>query len=573
MVAGGQGSETPVKGSECEKQGAYSPGQVEVFSAEQSEKKDSADKEKPSILKRVLGFGAQIYPDRRAGRDRRSGRDRRVKQVPFEGPDRRSGKDRRKAKRRIRKLRIPIFFKLSGLSILLILLVISTISLSVLREQKKHFTRQLLDLGQSMIRVASSNAADKILGEEDLAMSKLVNDISSNDQILYALITDHRNVIKAHTKIDLVGKIYRKPTIKRVLKEEKGVRASAIYNGEEECLFFEAPVMYQKLKIGEVYLAISKRRVLENLRNAKNYFALLAIVMALVGVFLSLLLSVYFSHPIRQLGEITLSLGKGDFSRRIKVSRNDEFGDLAYAFNRMASDLELQGKIKDSFGRYVTPEIVEMILSNPDKLWMKGSMVEATVLFVDIRNFTALSENRDPEVVLRLLNDYLTRVTDTVIKYGGHINKFAGDEAMAVFGAPIAKEHHAEAAVKAALEIQREIAELNRQEALRDMTLHIGIGINSGPMVAGNLGSEKRMEYTVIGDNVNVASRLTSIARAGEILITKETCDLIKDDSMVALEGKGKVPVKGRKREIMIYRVLGMEDTKNVVLKKGAIQA
>jgi len=240
----------------------------------------------------------------------------------------------------------------------------------------------------------------------------------------------------------------------------------------------------------------------------------------------------------------------------VKMKRNDEFSDLADAFNRMAEDLELQEKIKDSFGRYVTPEIVEMILANPDKRWMKGSKVDATVLFVDIRGFTSLSENVDPEAVVDLLNDYLTRVTNSVIKYGGHLNKFLGDEAMAVFGAPLGNPSHSEAAVKAALEIQKEIEDLNGKRKIGQATIGVGVGVNSGEMVAGNLGSEKKMEYTVIGDNVNVASRLTSIAKAGEILITKGSYDLLPNKAWLKIEERGSVPVKGRKSEITIYQVM-----------------
>jgi adenylate cyclase len=193
----------------------------------------------------------------------------------------------------------------------------------------------------------------------------------------------------------------------------------------------------------------------------------------------------------------------------------------------MAEDLEVKEKIKDSFGRYVTPEIVDIILANPDSRWMKGATVEASVLFVDIRGFTALSENKTPEVIVDLLNDYLTRVTDSVIKHGGHVNKFVGDEAMAVFGAPAANPGHAQAAIRAALEIQDEIAELNRQKKMNGMKIGVGVGINCGEMLSENLGSQKRMVYTVIGDNVYIASRLTKVAKAGEILISQKTFDAI----------------------------------------------
>jgi adenylate cyclase len=225
----------------------------------------------------------------------------------------------------------------------------------------------------------------------------------------------------------------------------------------------------------------------------------------------------------------------------------------------MAEDLVLKEKIKDSFGQYVTPEIVDMILENPDNEWMKGSKVEATVLFVDIRGFTAIAEEKEPETVVELLNDHFTRVTDIVIRYGGHLNKFVGDEVMAVFGTPAPNPEHAEAAVRAALDIRKEMARLGRDKEMGDLSFQVGTGINSGEIVAGNLGSPKRMEYTVIGDNVNVASRLTSLAKGGEILISKQTYESIKDKGRLKVSERGKVPVKGKKVGITIYNVLSLD--------------
>jgi adenylate cyclase len=500
------------------------------------------------------------YPhERRTGLDRRSGLDRRRKQEPFEGPEKRSGKERRKGDRRSRRARIPIFIKLAIMSTLLICLVIAAISFTILRRQENQFTTQLMDFGKSLVRTASNSAPDKILGEEDLALFQLVKDIAENDQVVFAAVTDHRRITRAHTLIEVVGKPYIRPEEVRLIEEGNQLRTSMIRYMGEDLLYFEMPVNYQKLRVGAVHLGVSQRKIIENLGEAKIFILVLTLLMTALGILLSLGLSMYFTGPIRQLRESAKALGMGLFDYRIKTFRNDELGDLAYSFNRMAEDLELKEKIKDSFGRYVTPEIVDMILAKPNDEWMKGSKVEATVLFADIRGFTAIAENKDPQAVLDLLNDYLTRVTDAVIRHGGHLNKFAGDEAMAVFGAPLADSNHAEAAVKAALEIQRSVAESDAKGREDHFRLRVGIGINSGEVVAGNLGSSKKMEYTVIGDNVNVAARLTSIARGGEILITKRTYDAIQEREGLRMEERGMAPVKGRKQGITVYCVIPSE--------------
>ncbi|MEJ2726046.1 MAG: hypothetical protein P8175_15680, partial [Deltaproteobacteria bacterium] len=173
--------------------------------------RNSRDSRSIGLFERLFYVRFNGYPDRRGGRDRRSGKDRRMKQEPFSGPDRRSGFDRRRHERRARRLRIPIFIKLAALSTLLIFLVISTISFSTLRRQKTQFTEQLISLGQSMVRIVRNNAPDKMLGEEDLALFQLVDDITKNEQVVYALITDHKQMIRAHSRIEEVGEQYFEP--------------------------------------------------------------------------------------------------------------------------------------------------------------------------------------------------------------------------------------------------------------------------------------------------------------------------------------------------------------------------
>jgi adenylate cyclase len=339
-------------------------------------------------------------------------------------------------------------------------LFICFISFIILWEQKQQFISQLTDFGDSLVRIAGSNAADKILGEEELVLFQLAKNLAQNEQVLFAVITDHKKIVRAHSRMENLGLAYEPPEKVAILRPT-GRCEKHHPCGERSSTLKRSSV--QNLKVGEVHVAVSQAKILKSLSDAKFFVLMLTLVVIGMGVVLSLGLSMYFTVPIRQLSETAKALGMGQFSHRVRTTRNDEFGDLAFAFNRMAEDLEVKEKIKDSFGRYVTPEIVDIILANPESQWMKGATVEASVLFVDIRGFTALSENKTPETIVDLLNDYLTRVTDSVIKHGGHVNKFVGDEAMAVFGAPAANPDHAQAAVRAALEIRMR-SELNRQK-------------------------------------------------------------------------------------------------------------
>jgi len=492
-----------------------------------------------------------------ASYDRRNGIDLRIERTPIAFPDRRKTEERRREEPLRRPFRIPIFLKLATLFTLVILLVISAISYSMLRKQREQFIGQLMNLGQSMIRIVANNASDKLLGEEDLALFGLVNDIAETEQIVYAAIIDGQGMVRAHSRIDEAGKSYVPLKKTHIVKKERDLIISRIVDEGEDRLFFEAPITYQGLRVGEVHITISQKELLESIRESTNSILILTGVILSLGVLLCLGLSAYFSNPIRKLGETTKALGSGSFSHRVRINRNDEFGDLASSFNRMAEDLEVQEKIKDSFGQYVTPEVVDMILNNPDMT--KGSNIEATVLFVDIRGFTTLSEEKPPEWIVDLLNVYFARVTEVVNKNKGHINKFAGDEAVAVFGAPLPHPQHALLAVKAALGIQQEMKKLNREKRMGDISLEAGVGINSGEMVAGSIGSEEKREYTVIGDSVNVSSRLTSLAKGGQILMSRQTYELI-GKNRVMVEPKGEVSVKGRKEGVGVFRVLGLKE-------------
>jgi adenylate cyclase len=194
--------------------------------------------------------------------------------------------------------------------------------------------------------------------------------------------------------------------------------------------------------------------------------------------------------------------------------------------NAMAHEkIALQAQQRSALERFLSPEVAEMVVANPD-LRLGGVNQKVTVLFADIRGFTPMSEGMEPARVVEILNEYFTRVTEVIFDSGGMLDKYIGDAVMAVFGAPISKGNDAANAVHAAIQIQRLLIELNRDAAARQWPeLRVGIGINTGIVTAGNIGSPRRLDYTVIGDTVNTASRLMSNAAGGQILISHATAE------------------------------------------------
>ncbi|MDO8672270.1 MAG: adenylate/guanylate cyclase domain-containing protein [Dehalococcoidia bacterium] len=210
--------------------------------------------------------------------------------------------------------------------------------------------------------------------------------------------------------------------------------------------------------------------------------------------------------------------------------------------------------VRDTFERVVAKAVVDRLLSSPPKLG--GERQTVTVLFADIRGYTSLAESISPEELVIILNCYLAFTTSAVLKYEGTVDKILGDGIMALFNAPLSQPDHAERAAKAALEIVRLVDEYHCQPGVEAQKLSFGIGINTGEAVVGNIGAAEFMNYTVIGDAVNVARRLQENARPGQILVSESTCDLIK--SVAKVEPLELMHVRGRSSPVFVYQLLDL---------------
>jgi adenylate cyclase len=206
------------------------------------------------------------------------------------------------------------------------------------------------------------------------------------------------------------------------------------------------------------------------------------------------------------------------------------------------------------FGKYVSPAVVDEILetTTKDEVRLGGTKKTITALFADIRGFTALSEKMKPEEVIDMLNHYFGDMTDKVFRHGGTLDKYMGDCLMAFFNAPLEQKDHTIEALRAALEMQASAKELAKKEGMP--AVKYGIGVNTGPAVVGNMGSEKRLDYTIIGDAVNLASRLCSKADGDKVLIAEGTYMLVKD--RIRAKKLRKMEFKGKAKPIMVYEVL-----------------
>jgi adenylate cyclase len=238
------------------------------------------------------------------------------------------------------------------------------------------------------------------------------------------------------------------------------------------------------------------------------------------------------------------------------------FSFIATTSYRYITEEKEKKWVRKAFSHYLSPKVMEEILTDPSKLGLGGKRENLTVLFSDIRGFTSYCEKRAPEDIIPILNEYLDVMSNVILKYNGTLDKYVGDEIVAFFGAPAMKQplNHAEMAVRTSLEMVAELKKLHEKwKSEGKEPLDFGVGINTGPMMVGNMGSTNRLNYTVIGDEVNLGARVEALTRDYNvrIIITQSTYDNVKD--MVEVKRLGEVMVKGKAQPVIVYELLSLK--------------
>lgn len=275
-----------------------------------------------------------------------------------------------------------------------------------------------------------------------------------------------------------------------------------------------------------------------------------------IAVGLSVVVGRSLSEPLTRVEEAMAAVRAGNLDVRVPVVANDEIGRMSEGFNRMIREHQKVDAITDTFGRYVSKEVVAEILKSPRGMDLRGEMRDITILVADLRGFTHIAESLDPPKVLELINRFLQRMTDIILKHQGTIDEFTGDGILVFFGAPRFLEHHSACAVVCALEMQAAMAGLNNENSeLGFPDLHMGIGINRGELIIGNIGSEKRKKYGAVGTAINVAFRIEAQTRGGEILVSPSVRNLL--DGMMPFEERSQAHLKGLDKPLTLYVPLG----------------
>jgi adenylate cyclase len=450
---------------------------------------------------------------------------------------------------------LPLKVKLSLLITSLVALAVLLVGFSLLGRQEQALTEAVTKRGLTIAANLAGGAKSALATNDDLSLNILVKEAMHDQDVAYVVFADEKGIVRAHSDVSAIGRPVVRPASLKPAAEQRLVQTYV--RGGHEIIDISVPLVFSKTSLGTLYVGFSKRAISTAVSQARNQAVAITAFMVVLGVGGAVALATLLVRPIYQLMDATDAVAQGDFSVSVPVTSRDELGVLTESFNRMARSLREKEMIKRAFTRYVAREVVQEILKDPEHAMLTGERREATVLFCDIRGFTSLSEQLTPEQVVSLLNEFYMLMVETIFKQEGTLDKFLGDAVMAVFGAPNAYPDHAARAVMTALDMRRAVGELAARRREAGLApFEVGIGVSLGEVVAGSVGTEERMEYTVIGDTVNIASRLQDRARPGSILLSRRTYEAVRD--LVDAKSLGAIKVKGKEEEVEVYEVRGL---------------
>ncbi len=338
-------------------------------------------------------------------------------------------------------------------------------------------------------------------------------------------------------------------------------------SGEKSWMYY-APLASTNWALG---IVISEDELFAPIRQLSAKVLLIGIIGMIFLGLITTWLSRTVTKPLRILDKSTSAMAKGDFSVSVEETGPREIARLGQSFNRLGQQLteyiEKRDFIRDTFGRYLSQEVVNKLLESQNGLELGGERRRVTIMMTDLRGFTALSERLDPEQVVQMLNAYFEVMVDVVVKYKGSINEIIGDALLVIFGAPQEMQDRAKRAIACAIEMQNAMAEVNDQNRTQGLPeLDMGIGLNETEVIVGNIGSTKRSKYAVVGSGVNMTSRIESYSVGGQILISesvrREAGEILRIDS------QRDVLPKGSETPIRIYEVGGIAGPFNLALEQ-----
>lgn len=414
----------------------------------------------------------------------------------------------------------------------------------------------MITIGVPLVRDSQGKITHIALADVTLSpFEKPFTDPSERTQFLVdrsGELLAHKDEQKAMARLNM-GK---NPFVQKALVQKSPQYQTKFVDPDFEKNYFGASV---KTSFGGAVVSLtSEETILEVSHEVKRRAIFVAGSAISLAIFFIFLFSMTLTSPIEKLAEMIALVSKGNFDvkARTQVKSHDEVGDLAEAFDHMTEGLKERDKVKSLFSKFHGSSVAEDLIGKD--IGVGGQAKDVVVFFSDIRGFTAFSEKRSPEEVVEMLNEYFAVMVKIINAHGGVVDKFIGDAIMAIWGAPKSSDRDCHKALRACLEMRKALEELNEKRIARGQpAINIGMGLHAGTAISGTIGSDERMEYTVIGNTVNTASRIEASTKAfgADLLVTDSVIEKVGEDFKVDLAGAAEV--KGRSDAIKMYKVRG----------------
>ncbi len=458
---------------------------------------------------------------------------------------------------------IPIAYKFAGAITTLVVAGMALLGLAMVSNQTELMRAQMEDFGETIVNQLAESAKEPVLAGDLLALRVLTSNLAGRESIVGAAVYADNGDVLASTgvlpNVDDIVKLYGRSvklsqssyTFEWQLQREDGAQLREVS--------FLAPIRFRNLVAGHALVTFSRAALAQSSQEARRVIVWATVLMAVFSTLIAFIMGRRMSRPIHDLMDASIAIGQGDYRYRFKERRNDEIGHLMDGFNLMAKGLLEKSQVERVLSRYVDDSIASELLEHLDDVRLGGKHVNAAVLFADIVGFTSLSEKLQPAEVAEILNEYFTLIARSSRFYRGTIDKFIGDCVMVVFGVPQKDPEHCFHAVACAIMIQGLVERLNGiRKAMGKQPVEFRIGVNCGHMLAGNLGAHDRMQYTVVGDAVNLASRLSSIAESGQIVMSAEMCNDPAIRERVIMRMYKQAQLRGREMPVNTYLAEGL---------------
>ena len=403
--------------------------------------------------------------------------------------------------------------KLALIMTLLVLLASSVLGYTLVYRQFAMMQTQFTDTGNALSSQLGAASVELVFTEDQLSLVSLVNSLNDQPSVIAASVVNKDGNVLAEAGTAL-------PSI----NADQAFQNQGMIEASDNVVWFFSPIVFRGVSGGAAWVGLDRSAMVAGQNSIIRSGIIVVSLLVLSITLIAIRLGQSLGKPVRDLIEGTRAIESGHYGFRIRGQHQGEFSDLTQSFNHMSQELEQKQRIERLFSRFVSDPVAARYMAQDNvELAREGKRVDASILFVDLVGYTSFSEGRHPEEIAEVLNLYFTEFANKCHEFHGNVDKYIGDCAMLVFGCPQSDPEHRYHAMECALQIRDRITAINQERSARqEPCLDIRIGVSGGTVLAGLLGSHERMQYTVIGEAANLASRLCDLADLGQV-VTDET--------------------------------------------------